>query len=549
MKVGFFDTREEYIVFGASFFGQTVVKSLQSHGITVKYVCDNGSDKWGASVSGVPVISPNELAALDKEICVIIASKFHQEITKQLEEMKFLDIRYYPLESYANDKGSTIWKSEHDLLSSIAISVQNINSKQLIVNGFFATNKEHLHKGEKIRMVFLFQTIQHWASWESVWEECANDSRLDARIVVFEYSKMYRYHSMPDVEKAYTNTKPPGEFLKQRGIEFTNFENFDLDLFRPHIILLQQPHEITRPFFLSKDYLKTKGIRLVYIPYGIELPLDSPEYKIGELNKPLVNDSWRTYTISAEMKDEYVRYTDNFGTMVRATGHPKFDGLYHAERYPLPNAIKECIKKRKLGFWNIHFPLFRYVADENKYVWTTFSFEEYEQFAMKIAGFKKNVFFIASTHPAFHARCAQAGIGEKAKKFIELLNGMDNIAYIHGEDYRPSLINADFIMTDHSALSADAGATMKPVLFLDYPNRINKIGGPVGNLIENYYHGSTAEDVAAFIEMCIKDEDPLKEARDIAFRKAVPYFDGLCGHRIKEDIINSLYLEECVGEK
>ena len=544
MKLGSIDISCEYVVFGASKFGKAVIRALKLFNVKVRCLCDNDFQKWGTIVNSVAVISPKDLEAMEKDIPIIIASFYFETILRQLESLKFTNLVYFPYEAFLGGKNAAIWKSIPELVDIQIRSDEyrnEVNSN--IIDGIFIKNIVPVKKGEKIRIVFLFQTIQHWPSWESVWEECITDDRIDAKIIIFEYNKMHAYQKKTDVEKACVNTKSPHEFLNRKGIEFVDLDDFDLDAFRPHVMLLQHPHSICRPRFLSNNALRVKGIRLAYIPYGIELPLDAPEFKEIELNTPLINSSWRAYTLSPEMKNEYVRYTDSFGSMVRVTGHPKFDGLFHSERFPLPKTTQERIKNRKLGFWNIHFPSTRDLLEEAKTVITAFSFEEYEQFVLKIKDYEDKVVFIVTTHPAFYARYESLGMGDKARGFRELLQSIENIVYMHGDDYRPGMLNADFIMTDHSALSAEAGATMKPVLFLDYPNRITRIGNPMGDMIDKYYHGSTVDDVSNFIEMCLRDEDPLKETRIAAFRKAVPYFDGLCGRRIKEDMVNSLYKE------
>ena len=86
----------------------------------------------------------------------------------------------------------------------------------------------------------------------------------------------------------------------------------------------------------------------------------------------------------------------------------------------------------------------------------------------------------------------------------------------------------------------ESGSVGVPVLYMYNPDYKEPIAKAIEPLTDSYYQGTGCTDMIHFLNMCRKGEDPLKEDRKIAFTECIPYFDGKCGERIKEDIIESL---------
>ncbi len=62
-------------------------------------------------------------------------------------------------------------------------------------------------------------------------------------------------------------------------------------------------------------------------------------------------------------------------------------------------------------------------------------------------------------------------------------------------------------------------------------------------VIDSYEHGTGFEDMKLFAESFLRGADPHKEERVKAFRENIPYFDGRCGERIRDHIVDTLYEE------
>lgn len=117
------------------------------------------------------------------------------------------------------------------------------------------------------------------------------------------------------------------EFLEQNNIEYSLFEEFDVEQFQPHIVFIQTPYDAGHR---QKEHwsasFKSHGYRVIYIPYGVEIS-DTLDSHSMHFRQHVVVNSWRVYTFSNLMKRDYWKYCYNRGA-VRALGLPRFDSLY-----------------------------------------------------------------------------------------------------------------------------------------------------------------------------------------------------------------------------
>ncbi|APQ77019.1 capsular biosynthesis protein [Clostridium botulinum] len=94
------------IIFGAGSFGVSSYEKLERD-FHIEYFCDNDKNKWGNSIKGIKVISPEELKLL-KEHLIIVASTYYLEIIDQLIKMDLFNIAYISFNNsflqYINDK-------------------------------------------------------------------------------------------------------------------------------------------------------------------------------------------------------------------------------------------------------------------------------------------------------------------------------------------------------------------------------------------------------------------------------------------------------------
>lgn len=393
----------------------------------------------------------------------------------------------------------------------------------------YKQNKVLYHQGEKVRIVFLYQVASFWTSWEILYEEMIQDERFDIRLVCLDETAKEKFQ----MQTAKT-------FLNDKNIPYLLFEDFEIEEFNPHIVLMQTPYDAGHR---KKEHwsaiFKSKGYRIAYIPYGVEIS-DTEDSHFMHFSQHVVVNAWRIYTFSKLMQRDYRKYCQN-REAVKALGLPRFDALYHKEKFILDHELQEKIAGRKIILWKAHFPKIIYENDQKIFV--TPDVNDYIKFAEEINNYADKYFFIFMPHPRFLAPTKDMNLQELAETLIKTLEEKENVYIDTKDDYRFSLINADYIIIDRSAIMVEAAMVQVPILFMYNPNYYEPVTNAIKELIDSYYQGSCYDDMVSYMEMITKDEDPKKQEREQAFEHCIPCFDGKCSERIREDIIESLRKE------
>lgn len=422
--------------------------------------------------------------------------------------------RYWRIERKIDNK---VWEAEKRI----------IQLHESLVKEYFNQNLVTYKYGEKIRIVFLFQIASFWPSTESFYYECLNDDRFEVLIVCYD-------EEIDSSIKVDTSRK----YLIDNNMDFIDWRNFDLENYKPHVVVLQTAYDTNRRNKFTTTYLKSLGIRTIYIPYGIEIA-DTQHAREAHFEVSVPKNCWRLYTFSKRMLEDYRQYCDN-AFAVRALGIPKFDNLYNKNKYEINKEIKEKANGRKIVLWKVHFP--KVIIENGKNVLVTPYIDEYLQFADTIKNYN-DLFFIFMPHPRFKEFNDDKTIRKQTISLMDKISQIENVYIDEADDYRSSLVNSDYIIVDRSAVMIEAGALGAPVLYMYNPDFYEPMTEGIKPLIDSYYQGTTCEDMSKFIDMVRINEDPKKGERESAFEKCIPYFDGNCGKRIKEDVINSIKLE------
>ncbi len=393
----------------------------------------------------------------------------------------------------------------------------------LSFNNFFIP----YYSGQRIRVLFLFQGASFWPSWESFYQVCMADERIEVTFALLD-------------EKFGDTTQmiSAKDFLDEKKIPYVLYSDLLLVQLQPHVLIMQTPYDQWhRTEHVRSDYFRKAGVRIVYITYGIEIA-DTDEARRDHFQGDVVKNCWRMYTFSERMRLDYLVNSPN-GVSVRSCGHPKFDSLFNATQITLPEEITEKASGRKIVLWHIHFPKLIPQRD-GKFRMVTPYLEEYEAFA-KFVQNTSELFFIVQPHPKF-LDCKEP-LRERAMAILNLIKVFPNAYIDYKDDYRPSLLNADCIISDRSALMVEAGAVGVPVLFMHNSDYYEPLTEAVKPLVQSYYQGTSCSDMIAFVEQCKQNKDPKKEQREAAFKQCIPFFDGKCGKRIANDIVHSLEKE------
>lgn len=440
-----------------------------------------------------------------------------------------------------------VWKSELEIKKVVIENTNNIQQKikhhgaqanlneevtnKRIADISYVINKNKYLPRVKIKIIFLFQVASFWPSWESFWEECLNDDRFEVKVILFDH----------EVEEK-TQIKTAREFLDKKNIQYIDYNCFNIEQYQPHILVMQTPYSHWhRPRHLWADEIKSMGIRVIYIPYGIEIS-DTESSRAAHFQNEVVRNCWRVYTISESMREQYIMHSQIGAQNVKAVGHPKFDKLYTSKEEYVSNKIQEAAKGRKIILWKVHFPKEFEVKEKGKVMVTPY-IDEYLTFARKIIDYP-DYLFVFCPHPKFYEMFRWLKEDKsKGSELQTILSLQDNVYQYEDDDYRPALFQANYIIVDRSAVMIEAAAMNIPVMYVHNSDYKEPMTEAVSHLVDSYYQGTGAEAMVQFIEMCKRGEDPLKEKRLEAFHQCIPFSDGLSGKRIKEDILAGLESE------
>ncbi len=375
--------------------------------------------------------------------------------------------------------------------------------------------------GEKLRIAIMYQVASYWPSIESFYGACVSDPDVDVRIFYID-----------DMSVERVQVEGSDDFLKNRSIPYEIYSEEKLRAYQPHAALYQPPYDTSyrNPDALSL-HLMHMGIRILYIPYGIEIA-DTEDAHYNHFFTYVVQNSWRIYTFSETMREDYLRYCPNRHA-VRALGHPRFDSLFNRTVLPEEGMIRRA-GGRKIVLWKLHFPKLIYEGLRRRQV--TPSLTEYMTFAKHLERYE-DLFFVVMPHPLFFSRTIDPVLAGDARELLKLLGTRENVWINRKCDYRGALYHSDAIIVDRSALMVEAGLCGVPVLYMkngDYEEPLTK---GVDALVSSYEHGITAEDMEDFVGR-FRAGTLTTVSQRIAGRQkeVVPYVDGKCGERILTDI-------------
>lgn len=380
---------------------------------------------------------------------------------------------------------------------------------------------EYISFEKTIRIVFVFQVASFWVSWERLYESCLEDERFEVRLMWID-----------DISGDIAQMASAKEFLEKRNIRYDVFNYEEIMRFKPHYMVYQTPYDKGhRPVSTWSSRFRRKGIRVVYIPYGIEIS-DTRESRYKHFSLPVVVNAFRIFALSQEMKNEYEKYCIN-SKAVLDVGLPRFDALKDKSSFVLSGSLIKRINKRKVILWKTHFP--KIFMENNIKKQATPKLEEYIKFADFIKE-TPNMFFVFMPHPKFVDDTIDESLRKLAELLIQKLEKLENVFIDVNDDYRYSLMNADGIIVDRSAVMVEAGAVGVPVLYMFNSDYNEPMTPPVKKLLDSYYQGETAKEMIRFCIACQSGNDEKKEERERTFAKCVPYFDGKCAERIKENL-------------
>ena len=402
-----------------------------------------------------------------------------------------------------------------------------------LVNLHFQLHKIPLLQGEKIRIDFLFSTPHHWLAWQSVYDACFADSRIEARVIALERKGALLQDYMYDAVA----------FLQGRGIPYIPYADYAPDVDRPHIMMYQFPYNSVYEQFrkVSPDLVKLRGTRPVYISYGIEYDEAHHKEETTALHYHNYAQSlaWQAFVMHEDIRDGYFKNCRTGGAHVHALGHPRFD-VYAHKALPLPEQIEVKRQGRPIVLYNIHHPSDHDCAHTGR----THSPPVAETIAfLSWLAEQAEVCAVITLHPFFEAWAInmRRTTRQALEHMKEIVRQSPNTVLLT-DDYRPLMPHMDAFISDQSSLLLEMAMQNKPVLYLyDEPLALKPFAGEI---FGSFYHGRGLADSQAFLGRLRHEADPLAGERQRAWNKYFSVYDGRIGQRITDYMITALQAEE-----
>lgn len=384
-------------------------------------------------------------------------------------------------------------------------------------------------KNKKLKIYFLLHAKAFLPSWQSFWDACKNDNRIEMKIIYCPNEK-----TKVGWSGQFDGTE---EWLRENGFKYVHYKDINLLLDRPDVLFYQTPYDAThRNKSNNTDRMKLLGFNLAYISYGLEFT-EAEHNVFNHFKLPIQRNCWRVYHFAQDIVEDYAKYCPIGNKHARCVGHPKFDALFNAQNIEMPQWLKQKVNGRKIICWHPHFPC-NYSRNDGESVISTFPWEENLKLLEHVKNDKDNFYIFMAHHIFFGAFENDYNIPrEEIESFKSALINGENSTIWEGE-YPEVLYWSDFFLGERSAVTMEMITTGKPVIYLEnHPEIYNNFGKKV---INSYYYADNANKALSYLRELLVGLDSKKDLRKSVFDEYfAPYWDGKCGERIKEEILVS----------
>jgi hypothetical protein len=368
----------------------------------------------------------------------------------------------------------------------------------------------------RVRVLFLFQVPETWTTWKSVWEACEKAPEIDASIVLLPFL----HGSAGDPARA-------RRFLADHQLPFVDASVYDVGRELPDVVFFQNPYDSTRPPEWSAARFADRGIRIAYIPYGLDVGGGESNLR-WQFDLDVQRRAWRIFVRSEQHRRMYGLHCESGSRHVVVTGHPKLDSIatHRGAREPIAG------NGRRVILWCPHFSI-------EAGGWSTF-----EAISQPILAYfeaePEGVSLLIRPHPLFFGRMQEvAGVGDQPGETFR--RRVERAAYIEldeSEQYAAAFERSAALMADAGSFLLEYLPTGKPILYLENP------AGPGLNesadFVQSYYQASDFEGVKRFLDMVRREEDPRREERLARVGALLHRTDGLVGAHIASHIAEQL---------
>jgi SAM-dependent methyltransferase len=365
-----------------------------------------------------------------------------------------------------------------------------------------ATNLRHfslmkISPGEKIRIVFLVVTPEIWPSIQPVWELATKDDRFYVSVVVLKSAN-------PDM--ALMSFSKAQRMLESAGISYFTEQTFSLDTYRPHVVFYPLPYASLYPHAYKPDIVASKGCRIAYVPYGLEVGggVFNARY---QYDSEVPRVAWRVFARSKGQQTSFGRYCSYGNGHVLVTGHPRVEMDDHHE-IRVHHVAKSKAKGRSVILWTPHFT----VVTRRK--WS--SFLDYYETILRLFDDRPDLFVLVRPHPFLRTSLAKLEDWgpERVAAWFRAIDERDNVHVDTETDYQPAFEISTALLADAGSFLVEYLQTGKPICHLSGKDDIGLSDEVRG--LDCFYPGATEINISVFLDRLRNGEDSMFEARKAA---------------------------------
>jgi tetratricopeptide (TPR) repeat protein len=390
--------------------------------------------------------------------------------------------------------------------------------------------------GARRRVVFVVQHGPSWSCVESVWREFRADPAWETLVVALPYQHPFFNAVQNDRDEIFG-------FLERKGIPFERGERFPLTPQFAEVVFLQNPYDITRPVEWQVPRLVKLGVKLAYLPYGLEIG-GGRENNTWVMNMPLQRMAWRVFARSERQRVAYADHCASGNAHVVVTGHPKLDALRGLEKVDTAE-LSDFAAGRRIVAWNPHFDV-RFNGTAFGSGFSTFL--RWHEFMLEEFARRPGLVLAIRPHPLFFATLEDRGIFTADQMKAYLARGVASRAVWvdRAASPLPLFAASHAMMSDVSSFVLEYSATGKPLLFLNNPH------GPQLNddaeFVHRYlYRADRGEQIRAFLDLVEAGMDPMASERHRAFPEFMHQPPGGVGPVVKQAVEAHLACEGVVA--
>lgn len=370
-----------------------------------------------------------------------------------------------------------------------------------------------------IKVDFYFQWPPGWTNFESVIEAMQANPAFDCRIVVVPYLNWKASDVNGDIQR---------EILRERGLDYTGFEDYQLEQRQPDVVFLQNPYDEARPECFRSDYLHERGVKIAYIPYALDTGIGA-ESMVYQYNLLCQNLATWIFARSEKHKTEFALQCQAGNRHVHVTGHPKFD--HYQRRFHLTDNLPAQTVTTFL--WTPHFVL---PGDQKMY--TTFSL--YCSAFLKLIE-RQDIHLIIRPHPLLSQWIGEAN--PTAQSLYQQLQRASqqhtNLEWDLGHDYTLTFARSDALIADAGSFLLEYLPSKKPILYLTHET-CHGLNRTAEFIYDAYDVAWCEKDIFTFVDNIVAGHDAMKVRREQVLREELQIEEKTAGEKIAEIICSSL---------